>query len=58
MKGSFEHVCIIAAEEHGIQIVPKECDTKADDVELVDMLRTEPSCEISNQSICSAATKR
>lgn len=43
--GLFEHVCIIAAKEHRMQVVPKECDTKVDGVVFVDMSRTEPSCK-------------
>ncbi len=44
-KSLFEHVCVIAAKEHGMQVVPKECETKVDGAVFVDMSRTEPFCK-------------
>ena len=34
-----------ASKTHEIQAVPKEFDTKVDDMVFVDVSRTEPSCE-------------
>lgn len=44
-KGLFEHVCIIAAKEHGTWKLYQRNVTKVDGVVFVDMSRTEPFCK-------------